>query len=182
MPPTVVFVNWKATGESAFTGDKGTSSVIGIVERSDMSWRKSTRGVPSVWIAGSGSAKRLATSISRGGGRGAIGLAAAESAGGDAGLSGRSAALASGSSPAPPISRSNFPSGSASGVAAAADAGESFTRPSGSAPAAEAVAADGFLSAAAGDEVVEDCVGTDEELGGKSGFDDEEVDVDDACA
>src|SRR5437763_16898564 len=83
-------------------------------------------------MPGSGSASRLATSISRRGGRGAAGLCGAESAGGSAALSaGLAVDLLSGSSAPPPRIRSNLANGSFVAGGALATAGASLTHPSG---------------------------------------------------
>ena len=111
----------RITGDSAValtSGSASGSSVIGMVERSDRSCKKTASGVPAVWIRGNGSANRFATSISAQGAAelilGLAGVLSGEAA--TAGL-GLAAAFASGSSAAPPISRSNFASGSLAGGA-----------------------------------------------------------------
>src|SRR5205085_9673397 len=99
---------------------------------------------------GRGAAGRLATSTSRGGGRGARDFAGATSGGG--GLlpsADRTVDLASGSSP-PPIIRSNLANGSVVALVVGSAEGDSVTRPSGS--LASAVAG-GELALLAADEV-----------------------------
>src|SRR5438874_10152685 len=138
--PTVVFVIRSDTGDSAVTGTKGTSSVIGIVDRSDKTCTNSASGVPAgaVSTPDSGSASRLATSISRGTGRGAVGFGGAKSAGGSGATSaGLAVDLPSGSSAPPPRMRSNLASGSLVEGGAVRTAGVSFTSPSGSLAAAD---------------------------------------------